>query len=142
MPDDLFTDYDGFENYQGVEDNQHAIDAIRGYFEKGYLDKCDTLEEVRELVGSDPILSKLGCITKEKYNPDTGAHTTKVRIILDCKRSGASKAADRKYKEVLPRITDAIASALKLLSYAINDEKTELFIADVSDAFWLVPFAP
>lgn len=130
-PDDLVTDYEGFENYQGVEENQHAIQAIQEYYEKGYLRKCDGLEEVKAAVGGNPVLSKLGCITKEKYNSETGKYVAKVRIILDCRRSGVSKAADRRHKVVLPRITDAVASALRLLSHSRQGEQVELFIADV-----------
>ena len=33
----LATNYESFTNYEGVEDNEDAVSAIRGYFEKGYL---------------------------------------------------------------------------------------------------------
>ena len=40
---------------------------------------------------------------------------------------------------MLPRVTDAVQSGLKLLSNATTGERVTLFIADVTDAFWLVP---
>ena len=65
-----------------------------------------------------PVLSKLGCIKKTKVNPDTGAvtHTHKTRIILDCKQSMISQVAGGTHKAILPRVTDAIQSALGLHS--------------------------
>ena len=139
---DLDTNYDNFRNYQGVEDNEEAIRAIEGYREKGYLEQYDTLEDLKEAVGGNPVLSKLGCIVKEKRNLDTGQVTKKTRIILDCKESKVSRVATRKFKAVLPRATDAVQSALQMLAGVTGDANLTLFIADVVDAFWLIPLHP
>jgi len=61
---DLSTDKDTFENYEGVEDDSEAAVAIDQYLSKGYLMKFDTLEELQQFVGGQPVLSKLGCIKK------------------------------------------------------------------------------
>lgn len=135
----LATDYDNFTNYDGVEDSKEAVDAIMGYRDKGYLKEFATLDEASAFLGSQPILSKLGCITKEKLNVDTGLIIKKTRIILDCKRSEVSRYATREYKSILPRITDAVRSALQLLSGCRAREEVALYIADVSDAFWIIP---
>ena len=135
----LATDYESFVNYEGVEDNADAAMAISEYHRKGYLRRFNSLEETRQRLGSDPILSKLGCIVKEKVNIETGKITKKTRIILDCKRSLVSKYASRHHKSVLPRITDAVRSSLLMLQDCQRDESVCLFIADVSDAFWLIP---
>ena len=78
-----FTDFDSFKNYEGVEDNPDANDAIQGYVKKGYLSCHDTLEGCRSFLGgSSPVLSKLGCIVKVKEN-EIGQVIKKTRIILD-----------------------------------------------------------
>ena len=135
----LETNYATFCNYEGVETNADAIAAIQGYHSKGYLHECQTLGEVTQFLGAKPVLSKLGCIVKEKYNKDTGQNTKKTRIILDCKRSRVSEYATRLHKSVLPRVTDAVQSAMKMLNSCNEDESISWFIADVSDAFWLIP---
>lgn len=141
MIDDLAmaTDFETFANYQGVEDSAHAVAAIQGYRDKGYLKEFKDLDSLRSHLGAEPVLSKLGCIVKEKVNVESGATTKKTRIILDCKQSGVSKYAAGRHKSVLPRISDAVQSALKMSYHCGQGESVSLFIADVSDAFWLVP---
>ena len=73
-----------------------------------------------------------------RYNVDTYMH--KSRIISDCKRSGVSAAATRTHKSALPRVTDAAQSALELMDLKAPDQDIVLFIADIVDAFWLIPF--
>ena len=136
---DLATDYDTFENYQGVEDDSEAAGAIQQYLSKGYLRKFDNLEELRKSVGGQPVLSKLGCIKKMKFNPDTKQYTQKVRIILDCKQSNVSVRAARTHKSVLPRVSDAVKAALSLSADRAQDELVQMFIIDIVDAFWLIP---
>ena len=121
-PSVLSTDFDEFENYFGVETDHDASKAITQYFEKGYLKCFDTLDQLREFVGGQPILSKLGCIKKLKYNADTQAYTHKVRIILDCKQSKVSTSSRRTHKSILPRVSDAVQSALSLSADLRNDE--------------------
>lgn len=113
--DDLVTDYDSFENYMGIEEDEEAFATLEKYHRSGYLDKYHSLEEVEKAVGGRPILSKLGCIKKAKLNTDTGEMIYKSRIILNCKRSHVSEKASKRHKSVLPRVTDAIQSALALM---------------------------
>ena len=135
----LATDYDTFNNYEGVETNVDAVAAIQNYHSKGYLRECQNLTETTEFLGAKPTLSKLGCIVKEKVNTDTGQATRKTRIILDCKKSQVSRYASRSHKSALPRVTDAVQSAMKLMHSCCAQESVTLFIADVADAFWLIP---
>lgn len=88
------------------------------------------------------MLSKLAYLKKQKYNPDTGQYISKSRIILDCKRSGVSITSARTHKSVLPRITDAVSSSLALLDNSLDGQEVTMFIADIVDAFWLVPLHP
>ena len=138
-PSVLSTDFDEFENYFGVETDSDASKAIAQYFEKGYLKCFDTLDQLRGFVGGQPILSKLGCIKKLKFNSDTQSYTHKVRIILDCKQSKVSTSSKRTHKSILPRVSDAVQSALMLSADLRNDELVSLMIIDIIDAFWLIP---
>ena len=136
---ELFTDFDTFENYEGVEDDPEAELAVTQYHSKGYLKKFDTVDELQQFVGGRPVLSKLGCIKNFKFNPDTNQYTQKVRIILDCKQSQVSTRARRTHKSVLPRVSDAVQAALALSYDRYDNEQIQMFIIDIVDAFWLVP---
>eukprot|EP00435_Cladocopium_sp_Y103_P060722 s646_g22.t1 len=136
---DLTTDYDNFVNYSGVEENEEAFTAIQSYADKGYLRVFNSLDELEKHVGSKPTLSKIGCIVKQKINHVTGATVTKTRIILDCKRSLVSKAATRSHKSVLPRVSDAIQSTLAMQADCKSGDTVTFLVADVVDAFWLIP---
>ena len=137
--DDLSTDFENFKNYQGVEENEEAAKALQGYIDKGFLTVCNTLDDCRKFLGNnDPVLSKLGCIVKTKTN-EYGHQVTKTRIILDAKQSLVTRATKRRYKSELPRISDAVFDLLALLSTASPGERVIQFVADIVDAFWLIP---
>ena len=137
--EELITDFSSFENYDGVEDDPEAEKAVLQYHSKGYLKKFDIVDELQEFVGGRPVLSKLGCIKKSKFNPDTLQFTQKVRIILDCKQSQVSTKAARTHKSVLPRVSDAVQAALSLLYDRDEAEQIQMFTSDIVDVFWLVP---
>jgi hypothetical protein len=140
--DALMTDFDSFKNYQGVEENQEAAKALQGYIERGFLTSFDTLEDcVRYLGNKKPILSKLGCVIKTKTN-ELGQEITKTRIILDAKQSHVTRATKKLYKSELPRMSDAVYDALALMSTACPGEVVTQLVADIVDAFWLIPLNP
>ena len=141
-PDDLCTDFDGFHNYVGVEENADAHKAIQGYISKGYIRPFDTLEDcVRYLGGKAPVLSRLGCIVKEKLT-DQGEIVSKTRIILDAKQSLITAATRRMFKSELPRVSDAVHDLLDLMAKRGNGSVTKQLVADIVDAFWHVPLDP
>ena len=112
------------------------------HIEKGYFRPLDTLDECRcALGGFEPVLSRLGCISTEKHTPDGGT-VIKNRIILDAKQSEVTSATSREYRSVMPRLTDAVTDALCMMSNLEEDETLEQLIADISDAFWLIPLHP
>ena len=140
--ENLATDYDSFTNYSGVEENPDAAKAISSYVDKGYLSVHDSLESCKvELGGEAPVLSRLGCIVKQKIN-EFGQQVSKTRIILDAKQSGITNATDRKYKSELPRIVDAVHDLLSLMSTIKPGESITQMVADITDAFWLIPLHP
>lgn len=137
--DDLHTDFGMFRNYEGVEDNCDAHEAIQGYVRKGYLTSHDTLEDcMSHLGGHRPVLSKLGCIVKVKTN-EHGDEVKKTRIILDAKQSCVTSATQRLFKSELPRIVDAVFDILDLMATLKPGETIVQMIADIIDAFWLIP---
>ena len=77
---------------------------------------------------------------KERINPTTGVASIKTRIILDAKQSKVSTTARRTHRSNLPRATHAIRGALGLMS-STDDSRVYLLMADVRDAFWLIPLA-
>ena len=67
---------------------------------------------------------------------------SKTRIILDAKESNVTSATLRRFRSILLRVMDAVSDALHLTSQCKKGECVEQLIADVSDAFWLVPLEP
>ena len=138
----LETDFGSFTNYLGVDENPDAAKAISSYINKGYLSVHDSLDScMNELGGEAPVLSRLGCIVKQRVN-EFGQQISKTRIILDAKQSGVTNATDRKYKSELPRIVDAVHDVLSLMSTIKPGETITQMVADITDAFWLIPLHP
>ena len=86
--------------------------------------------------GAPPHFSRFGLIAKMKDGK------VKKRIILDCLASGLWKRTKRRFRMILPRLTDVVQDLLILLSRCLPHEDVELFVVDFCDAFWNVPLAP
>ena len=69
---DLATDYQAFENYKGVDGDEDVFNTLEGFADRGregapWLERCSTLEEVKEfLEGELPILNKVALIIQTK----------------------------------------------------------------------------
>ena len=113
-PAELSTDPDTFVNYTGVESDPAVDSVIKGYVTEGYLKPFHSLDEVRRFVNGDPVLTKVGAVTKDtgKTDPDTGEKIIKIRNIVDSKQSGVSKLAKRTHKSNLPLATRTIRGLL------------------------------
>ena len=66
-------------NYEGLEDSAEAASEIAKHADAGRLAVCDTLDQVKEFLGEDPVVSKLELEIKTK------AGGTKRTLILDTK---------------------------------------------------------
>ena len=75
------------------------------------------------------------------YN-EQGQDVAKTRIILDAKKSQVTAATARRYKSELPRVTDALHDILALMSNLKPGDVLAQMIADITDAFWLIPLHP
>ena len=149
-PADLSTDYDDFNNHGNLDDDPEVAKTFADLVDKGYLHSCDSLEECQEFLGGElPILNKFACLTKHKWC-ETRGWVKKTRIIMDSLRSGVKGASTRKYKSVLPRITDAIGSLMTGMDTCqmeqgehLNDPMgAEQFVIDATDAFWELGLHP
>ena len=142
QPDELFTDFDEFINYQGVESDDAVSEVLKGYCDKGYFKTFDSIDEAQAWLGQRPILTKVGAVKKTKVNPVTGTEKIKTRIIVDSKQAKTSLASKRTHKSNLPTATGASRGFLGLMansSYHPHRAGIEFFVIDISDAFWLIP---
>jgi hypothetical protein len=139
--ENLATDFESFRNYAGVDDSEEAVGILEGYCEKGYFDVHRDLATCTAALEGAPVLSKLACLVKTKVT-SSGSERVKRRIILDSKESRVKLATSVPYKCTLPRVFDVVNGALEMMADAVDGEDIELMVADVSDAFWLVPLAP
>eukprot|EP00971_Amphidinium_carterae_P322385 6407385-Amphidinium_carterae.1 len=112
--------------------------------DKGWAMEYNTLEELLEchgrLGGACP-LNKLGLITKVRTDG-----TLKHRLVWDLRRSGVNALYYAQLKQsqhiLLPRLCDAVADYLDVAGHFGGTEPPLLSVADVSDAFHLIPVHP
>ena len=132
-PEELMMDYRAFNNIAGVEEGETAERTVKAYLGKDYLKSFNTVQELQEFVGhASPILNKIGIISKKG----------KDRMILDTKASRIKQCSAKYQRVILPRLLDAIISALKLLATCKGHESLSFFVLDFTEAFWQIPLSP
>jgi hypothetical protein len=94
------------------------------------------LDELRAYLGAEPVLNKVGVITKER------AGKVKKRIILDTKVAGTKECSAKHQRVLLPRLLDAILQALILYDQCGPGESMDWFVLDFTEAFWQIPLHP
>jgi hypothetical protein len=147
-PSDLRTEPD-FTNYSGVEQDDEVDKELRRIVEppNEYAMKFDTLEEAETFLGTKIILSKIGAIKKMRNGK------WKMRMVIDSKRSGVSKATRKFERTQLPRALDVVSDTMALLSNIPGLQETveevqdyrewvEFMVADFRDAFFILPNHP
>ncbi len=135
MPEDLATDFDGFVNYSGIEEDDDLAEQMQGYADSGFVKVFRDLRSCSEYLGGKPVLSRLGCVVKERFGK------IKKRVIVDSKQSGVSRTASLGFRSVLPRVLDLVFDTLELMSDLSITENIEYFVLDFVDAFWQLPLA-
>ena len=110
---------------------QVLLDAM---VESGRATLLNTWSEVTTLVGSDAMLTKMGCIVKVKTNGEE-----KCRLIFDGRRSSVNGMIHCRERVTLPRVSD-VADSLKRLLKKNEGWGTYpmLFSADFRDAFMML----
>ena len=51
----IITDFGSFTNYTGVEEDNEAFDALESYYEKGFMLKFRTLDDVEPCLNWDAL---------------------------------------------------------------------------------------
>ena len=92
---ELHTDFDHFVNYHGIEDDADIDTMLDELVMKLYLKDFDTLEQCREFLEADPVLSRLGCVSRGRWSASEQRWKTKKRMVLDTKRSRISTPLSR-----------------------------------------------
>ena len=69
----------------------------------------DSFEELREWLGGEPVLNKLGLILKTRNGK------TNARMTLDAKQSKVKEATVKGQRVILPRLLDAVLRQLNQL---------------------------
>ena len=131
----LLEDWEGdVHNYKSFEDAGEKGQAeLERLVQDGRAIKVASWKEVVELVGEGAKLTKLGCIVKMKDGKE------KVRLIVDCRRSGINGLMALKQWVILPRVSDVAQSIHALFLQNNRSSDLEFCIADFRDAFYTLP---
>lgn len=134
---ELVTKDDSTSNYQGVDDEGYAKAEVQGYIDKAYLAAASSLEELSLIVDGQPVLNKIGIISKLRNG------TVKRRMIFDTKQSNVKHASSKGQRVILPRLLDAVCRVLETLTGGLAaGEGVDLVVLDFQEAFWQVPLNP
>ena len=134
-PDTLGTDPEGWRNYVSAEDNaekvleilQENVDARHGTWFDSYADLTNAVQ-------GTPVFNKFGLIIKEKKDG-----STKYRVVWDLRRSGVNDVVEQNERIVLPRVGDAVSTALHLARSKEPDEELYFLVFDIENAFNNIP---
>ena len=134
----MMQDEDGeHSNYVSfVEAKEKAQQQLDKLLDQGRAECFTSWAAVEKRFGGDACLTKLACIIKQK--PDGGE---KVRLVVDCRRSGVNGKMHIRERVTLPRITDVASGLQKLLEANSGwnpSARPQLMSADFSDAFHML----
>ena len=131
-PLDVF--HDGSMNYASLDEDPEGIKALHDLVDNGFVKQFDTYDAaVAYLSGREPVSSKLAVVK----NVSDGV--VKYRLILDCRVSGASDAAERRERNLLPKAWGIIRGIMALRKACCEGESVYLFVLEFKDAFYMLP---
>jgi hypothetical protein len=126
-----------FYNYSGTEDDEEVAAELERLVQATYALRFDTIEEATAYLGQHPILSKIGVIRKVRNGK------MKIRMVVDSKQSGVSRATRKFERTLLPRSLDVVLDAMDLMESApAATTPIQFMVADFRDAFFILPNAP
>ena len=129
LESELYTDFSEHVNYPSVDEDDYAVQEFDRLARLGYAKTFTSLEACHAWLGEEPILNKLGLVTKEILRPD-GTTKTKRRLILDCRRSDVNNKTSQNQRILLPRALDVAEDILSLLGRAEPSWGYEVLILD------------
>ena len=127
---ELLRDSENWSNWPSAEEEDEVHRLVREAEGKGFCEVFKARSEVRELLGAEPILNKLGVVVKYKEG------VKKARIIWDLRESLVNKACDPAERVILPRLLDVVTSCISMMREGL---RPTLAVADIRDAFHNVP---
>lgn len=155
--DDILTDVHVGHNYRSFEEVRHlAVPELERIVQAGYACVVGSWKDVVAKYGQ-AVVSKLACLVKERKDG-----TTKIRLVVDLRRSSVNRFVVCGERVVLPRLRDALAGAVHLLrrrqeargggearggeAYEEAPEEEDpgvsAMVADFKDAFHTLPVHP
>ena len=136
----LFTDFERFVNYSGVDNDDFVKDTMDSFADRDppMMFKSRSLQKTRDFLdGELPHLSRYAIVTRVKGGK------VKNRVILDIKQSGVRAVTRRGFRVLLPRTIDAVNGDLELLGLCLHANSVEIgvemLVLDFIDAFWQLP---
>ena len=121
------------DNYVSARQHQGKVkDELIREEKLGHVIRFASREDAEQYLEGSCVQSKLACIVKGD----------KVRIVIDYRRSSVNRAAKLHEAIVLPRPSDAVDAACRLLRQCADGEDIEWAVLDFKDAFKMVPLLP
>jgi hypothetical protein len=148
-PEQLQTECN-FTNYAGIDGDPDIDKEVKRIIGNKYVDRYASVEAAEAALGAPVILSKIGAVKKWKQSKDVHSGwkslILKMRMVIDSKQSGVSRATRKQERTQLPRASDIVKDVMSLLapfaSHLKLDELLEFLIADFRDAFFIIPNHP
>ena len=126
-----------FVNYSGTEQDNEVASELDRQVRAGYAISFDTLEECEAYLKASPVLSKIGVIRRMRNGK------LKIRMVVDSKQSGVSRATRKFERTLLPRALDVVLDAMDLMQSSSSQGTTlQFMVADFRDAFFILPNSP
>ena len=116
-----------------MEDAPQGEQVLQDLVDKGFVMRFGFHEDAVSYLGKQPIVSKLALITTVKDG--VGKH----RLMLDRRVSGSNARTKKSERILLPKAWDIIRDVLEMQALCIHDESLELFVLNLSDAFYMLP---
>ena len=139
-PAELYTDLRAYRNHGNVEEIKEVQELLEEYKKKRYIIIFRNIKDAEKYLKGGPVLRNILLIEKQKYDAKLKAMTTKLRTVLDLASSGVTDATELWYRTELPKATDAVANSLDMIHDCKGGQQVELVVADIQDAFWLIPY--
>ena len=117
-------------NYLSVEQNASAVQQEFSRLEQaGFVRRFSSWADVQQQLGR-VVVSKMACVISQRADG-----STKHRLIVDLRRSGANSLVQLGERIVLPRLWDAVVDTLHLARRAKGEDGLEMMVMDWADAY-------
>ena len=118
-------------NYLSADEHAEAVASeVEREVAAGFVTRYSSRQEAEEAAGGPLTQSRLACIAKKGSG--------KLRVIMDCRRSGVNGAAVVPERITLPTLQDVVESTTS----ALREGEVGLAVLDFADAFKHVPLRP